>query len=39
MTFTCALQISDDCVGSDMFDPADETEAGEAVCVFCADVQ
>ena len=39
MTFECALRLSDDCVESDMFDPADETEAGEAVCCYCADVQ
>ena len=39
MTFTCSLQISDACVGEDLFDPAERTDAGEAVCIMCADVR
>lgn len=34
--FECAAQASDDCIGSDLFDPPFRDEDGAAICGPCA---
>lgn len=36
MSFECASGVSDDCVGSDLFDPPYRDEDGAAICTYCA---